>query len=115
MLTIANEHLVIAEIILNWMGALVIFYSAIDSFWLLIKTIIDKKNESAAMNHIRGRLGYGIILGVEFLVAADIISSVIKPDYYNLGILAILVVIRTMLSFFLNKELEAANKYEQGR
>jgi uncharacterized membrane protein len=39
------------------------------------------------------------------MVGADIVGSLVQPDYYNLGLLAILVVIRTVLSYFLNLEL----------
>ncbi|MFA6066076.1 MAG: DUF1622 domain-containing protein [Candidatus Babeliaceae bacterium] len=59
------------------------------------------------LNQIRLQFGNSIILGLEFLVGADIIGSVLRPDYYNVGILVILVVIRIILSYFLNRELRA--------
>jgi uncharacterized membrane protein len=101
----------LTELLLVFIGVIIITYSALNSFAQLIHAIIAHKLTIAKTNTIRGTLGYGIILGLEFLVAADIVTSVIKPDYYNLGILAILVIIRTLLSFFLNKELEAATKH----
>ncbi len=62
--------------------------------------------EKVGISDIRLELGYGIILGLEFFVAADIIESVFKPTYYDIGLLACIVVIRTFLSYFLTKELE---------
>lgn len=57
------------------------------------------------LNDVRRELGLSIVLGLEFILASDVILTIVLPDYYNLGLLAILVVIRTILNYFLNKEL----------
>ena len=55
----------------------------------------------------RRRLGRAILLGLELLVAADIIRTVaVTPTFQSAGVLAIIVVIRTFLSFSLEVELE---------
>lgn len=55
----------------------------------------------------RQRLGRGILLGLEFLVAADIIHTVaVELTFTTVGVLAIIVIIRTFLSFTLDVELE---------
>lgn len=66
--------------------------------------------QNAYTNLIRLRLGRVIILGLEFIIAADLIGSTTTPDYYDLGILAIIVVIRTVLSYTLNREIESLAK-----
>jgi uncharacterized membrane protein len=54
----------------------------------------------------RRLLGRSILLGLEFLVAADIIRTVaIDPTFYNVGVLAVIVIIRTFLSFSLELEI----------
>ena len=54
----------------------------------------------------RTHLGHTILLGLEFLVAGDIVRTVaVRPTYQNLGLLAVLVLIRTFLSFTLEIEL----------
>lgn len=58
------------------------------------------------MSYIRFQLGSSVILGLEFMVGADIIGSLVNPNYYNMGILAIVVIIRTILSYFISLELE---------
>ncbi len=58
-------------------------------------------------NYVRLQFGNSVILGLEFMVGADIIGSLIDPDYYSLGLLAIIVIVRTILSYFLSRELEA--------
>lgn len=59
---------------------------------------------------VRIELGRSIILSLEFFVAGDIIRTVIAPDYYELGMLAILVAIRTVMTFFLSIEIEQVEK-----
>lgn len=55
---------------------------------------------------LRADLGRAILLGLEFLVAADIIGTVaVAPTFANLGVLALIVVIRTFLSFSLELEI----------
>src|SRR5215207_8676136 len=55
----------------------------------------------------RQRLGRAILLGLELLVAADIIRTVaVTPTFTSAGVLAVIVVIRTFLSFSLELELD---------
>ncbi len=60
-----------------------------------------------SLNAVRLGLGDTIILGLEFMVGADIVGSVVEPDYYSIGLLGLLVLIRTILSYFLTHELQA--------
>lgn len=54
----------------------------------------------------RRRLGHSILLGLELLVAADIIRTVaVTPTFSSVGVLAIVVVIRTFLSWSLELEI----------
>jgi uncharacterized membrane protein len=58
------------------------------------------------LRRYRQGVGRAILLGLEFLVAADIIRTVaVEPSFTNAGILALVVVIRTFLSFTLELEL----------
>ncbi|MEO6627930.1 MAG: DUF1622 domain-containing protein [Aquihabitans sp.] len=55
----------------------------------------------------RRRLGRAILLGLELLVAADIIRTVaVRPTFTSAGVLGIIVLIRTFLSMSLEIELE---------
>ena len=54
----------------------------------------------------RRRLGRSILLGLELLVAADIIRTVaVTPTFQSVGVLAIIVLIRTFLSWSLELEI----------
>ena len=66
--------------------------------------------EGSRINAIRLSLGRVLILGLEFIVAADLIGSTTTPDYYSVGLLAIIVAVRTLLSFSINRELMSLSK-----
>ncbi len=55
---------------------------------------------------IRQRLGAHLLLGLEIFIAADIISSVASPTWERVGILASIVAVRTVLSYFLRMEIK---------
>jgi uncharacterized membrane protein len=80
--------------------------------WLLVRSATP----GAAYHAYRANLGRGILLGLEFLVAADIIGTVaVDPTLYNLGVLAAIVVIRTFLSFSLEAEIEGHWPWQRRR
>jgi uncharacterized membrane protein len=55
---------------------------------------------------LRRRIGRGILLGLELLVAGDIIRTVaIEPTFATVGVLGLIVLVRTFLSFALEVEL----------
>lgn len=60
-----------------------------------------------AYQQYRAGLGRALLLGLEFLVAADVIRTVaITPTFQSVGILAIIVLIRTFLSWTLELEVD---------
>lgn len=64
----------------------------------------------------RQRLAHGILLGLELLVAADIIQTVaIDLSFTSVGVLAIIVAIRTFLSFALEVELHGRWPWQAAR
>jgi uncharacterized membrane protein len=71
---------------------------------------------AAAYHEYRANLGRGILLGLEFLVAADIIGTVaVDPTLQSLAVLAGIVLIRTFLSFALEVEIEGRWPWQRGR
>ncbi len=59
-----------------------------------------------AYEHARRSIGRSILLGLELLVAGDIIRTVVvDPTFTSVGVLAVIVAIRTFLSFTLEVEI----------
>jgi len=72
--------------------------------------------EDLRFSEFRTRLGRAILLGLEFLVAGDIIKTVaVTPTYRSVGILAIIVLIRTFLSFTLEVEMNGRWPWQNRR
>lgn len=68
-----------------------------------------------AYRSYRRALGRAILLGLELLVAADIIRTVaIEPTLESLGVLAVIVLIRTFLSFTLELEVTGRWPWDKG-
>ena len=72
--------------------------------------LLRRSTFTEAYHGLRADLGRAILLGLEFLVIADIIGTVaVEPTLQNLGVLAVIVAIRTLLSFAL--ELEVSGRW----
>lgn len=68
--------------------------------------LLREGDTETVFHPVRERLGRGILLGLEFLVAADIIHTVaVELTFETVAVLAIIVLIRTFLSFTLEVEL----------
>jgi uncharacterized membrane protein len=68
--------------------------------------LLKKEEKDTIIQDIRELLGQGILLGLEFLIAADIIYTVaIELTFPTIGSLAIVVLIRTFLSLTLEVEM----------
>jgi uncharacterized membrane protein len=66
----------------------------------------DRAGRGTAYRVYRQQVGKAILLGLEFLVAADIIRTVaVSPSFRGVGVLAVVVAVRTFLSFTLDVEL----------
>lgn len=101
---------VAAEIVstgIEIMGIIIILKGAVAAAIRFVRDSIGTLETLDACRDHRGHLGQAILLGLEFLVAADIIRTVaVRPTYRSVGILGAIVFIRTFLSFALEIEIE---------
>jgi uncharacterized membrane protein len=68
---------------------------------------LTQRDRAGTYTRLRSFFGRTILLGLEILVAADLIRTVaVDPSLENVGVLAIIVLIRTFLSFSLDVEIE---------
>lgn len=61
---------------------------------------------SISYQEIRRNFTGKIIFGLEFLIAADVLSTVIRPTLDEIAVLGSIVIIRTLLGYFLQKEVK---------
>ncbi len=104
-----DSAMLLALPLLTGLGVLVIVWgvvcAAIRLIGMEIKVLRGKEyKRDAAL--IRQHLGYYLLLGLEFLIAVDVIETLMSPEWKELGVLAVLVVLRTVMSFSLHQELK---------
>jgi uncharacterized membrane protein len=88
-------------------GVAMLVLTAVIATALLVRDWRRAGTFTPAYKTYRRNLGRGILLGLEFLVIADIIGTVaVEPSFHNLGVLGLIVLIRTFLSFSLEVEIE---------
>lgn len=94
-------------LILELLGAGVIVGAVgLSTLLFLVKGTRDRDWREAYKTY-RANLGRGILLGLEFLVGADIISTITAPlTLETVGLLGLVILIRTFLSFSLETEIE---------
>ena len=78
--------------------------------------VIPRLKTGSAYRVFREQLGRTILLGLEFLVAADIIRTVaVTPDARSVAVLGGIVLIRTFLSFSLQLEVTGYWPWQKAR
>lgn len=85
-------------------GAAVIGIGAISTVFLFARSLLAPGKYSTSDTRLH--LGRFLVLGLEFQLAADVLATAIAPTWKAIQLLAAIVVIRTVLNYFLSKELE---------
>ena len=95
--------------IISVISLLIVTYGVLVGFIAFLRNEIKRFNGTYTINNIRQlRADFGsyLLLGLEFLIASDILKTVVDPTLDELAILGGVVVVRTVLSVFLNKEIK---------
>lgn len=92
---------------ISFIGVIIILSGVLYALIQYLRFFFSHQVNAGDINIIRSNLGRILILGLEFIVAADLINTTTTPDYYSVGILACIVAIRTVLSYTLNREISA--------
>jgi uncharacterized membrane protein len=88
-------------------GVLTIVVGVAVASVIAVTGLAPRHRHGQVYNKFRQNIGRAILLGLELLVAGDIIRTVvISPTLESVGVLAIIVVIRTFLSFSLQVEVD---------
>lgn len=105
-----QEILDIITLVIASIAGLVILYGVILGIIELVQVEWQRfrtrdVQKSFSFEKIRNDIGFHLLLGLEFLIAADIIRTIIRPSLEELAILGGIVLIRTTISYFLGREM----------
>ncbi len=107
-MNISLEFLKPVSIAISIISIGVVIYGVIIAVFAFIKTEFarpSKEYNIERLRILRADLGTYILLGLELLIASDIIETVVEPGLMELAILGGVVILRTLLSFFLDREI----------
>ena len=80
---------------------------ALGGLYALIRPVVERGEGRSYFEEARRRLAHPLLLGLEVLVAADIILTItVDPSLESVATLGILVLIRVVLSFSLDIEID---------
>src|SRR5215510_14887238 len=99
---------------ISLLGVLVIVFGVLCGVCRLLRSELSAargEDVNGDRRKLRQLLGYYLLLGLEFLIAADIIETLMKPTTQDLIILGAIVAIRTIISYSLNSELSHQMKH----
>ncbi|MBE0521543.1 MAG: DUF1622 domain-containing protein [Candidatus Methanoperedenaceae archaeon] len=94
----------ISSLVFGYFGAAIILYGGIVAAARTVIIEIRKGSESD-YHDIRRVFTHRIIFGLDFLIAGDILKSIIAPTKDDIILLGAIVGIRTVLGYFLGKEI----------
>lgn len=105
----SDAHAIIEQLakLLEIAGVAIILGGVVLASAIFVRAGVASRDWRLSYEQYRANLGRGILLGLELLVGADIIGTITAPlTFESVGLLAIIVMIRTFLSFSLETEIE---------
>jgi uncharacterized membrane protein len=103
-----DEFLIVAvgylRLSVEALGAAVIGIGAASTTYRYVLSVLGLRKYTNS--DIRLYFGQYLVLGLEFQLGADILATAVAPTFQEVQLLAAIVVIRTVLNYFLQKELQ---------
>jgi len=103
-----EEYLITAvdylRLVVEAIGAAIVGFGSVATAVRFLLTLLGIRDDSNT--EIRLFLGRYLALGLEFQIGADILSTAVAPTFDDVLLLGAIVVIRTVLNYFLSKEIE---------
>jgi uncharacterized membrane protein len=102
-----QEIIVVISEVIDFAGVVIIALGAFLGVILCAQDLLRQERAVDAYSRLRTFIGRSLLLGLEFLVAGDIIKTVaIEPTFDSVIVLAIIVLVRTVLSLSIDVEID---------
>jgi uncharacterized membrane protein len=99
--------------VVEGVGAAIMIIGALGAF---VRFALALRRNENAYEQLRQNVGRAILLGLEVLIIADIIRTiVVEPTFESVTVLGVIVVIRILLSFSLEVEIDGAWPWRRSR
>lgn len=94
-------------------AALIIALAAIEATIRALWVFVHPASPPDEKEKVRIRLGRWLSLSLEFELAADILRTAIAPSWSQIGQLAAIIILRTVLNFSLEREIDKADQQQE--
>jgi uncharacterized membrane protein len=102
---------IIIEIIVGILVSAIAIISMANLVRLLLSKL-RKDQRQVYVHNIVARMLRGLLIALDFLIAADLLQTILDPTLEETAVLALIVVLRILLSWSLSKEIEIGAKEE---
>ena len=97
-------------------GVMALVIGTLFAFTVYVSSLLRPGNTSTAYHALRRDMGKAILIGLELLVAADIVRSVaLEATFASVGVLGLIVLVRTFLSWSLEVEIHGTWPWQRAR
>jgi uncharacterized membrane protein len=103
--------ILIIEIIVGILVAGLVIITLVNLFRSLLSKLW-KRQQKVHIRQIVTRMLRGLLIVLDFLIAADLLHTILDPTIEETAVLALIVVLRILLSWSLSKEIEMSTKEE---
>lgn len=110
--TYAQAVIHLVALAIDLMVVVIIGYAAMRTLWLMLRARLTHRVKADVVD-MRFDLGMSIILGLEFLIGADILRTSIAPTWSVIGQLAAVILLRSFLTYTLEWELSRLRHINQ--
>lgn len=107
---VASEY---SAIFITYMALIVIVYGAAEMAWAALSVIPRRPTDQAFVTDRFVRFGRWLVIGLTFHLAADVIetaTATTADGWQDVGRLAAIAVIRTFLSYFLERDIKEVSE-----
>jgi len=108
---IVEYIVVIIEIIVAILVSAIVIITLAKLVKLLLYKI-GKEQRQVYVHKIVARMLRGLLIALDFLIAADLLQTILEPTLEETTVFALIVVLRILLSWSLSKEIEMGAKEE---
>ena len=102
------------ELAIEAIAVLVIAIGSVEALVACFRVMLDRRAASGAKRRVWLHFARWLVLALTFQLAADIVHTAVAPTWDDIGRLAAVAVIRTFLTYFLDRDLERQSELEDG-
>jgi uncharacterized membrane protein len=104
-----------AAVGLDFVAVLIVAIGAIEALFGMFRVVLNRHSTDSEKRVVWIRFARWLVVALTFQLGADIVNTTVAPTWDELGRLGAIAVIRTFLTYFLDRDLDQMRKEQQAR